>query len=235
MLRWPVVVFDLDDTLYPEHQYVMSGFQAVSAYLEDRGLARANKVSDCLHSLFRRGIRGNTFDTMLKQLGLENRIEVNELIDHYRAHKPTLKLHPWVQPLVEALKGEGAILGLISDGYLQAQRAKWQALPLAAHFTHVLFSDSLGREHWKPSTKPFLQMIDVTSCAPKDVVYIGDNPLKDFKGPNDLGMPSIHLKIDGGIHCDEKPKNSSYRATFETRSPEIDLPTLLLMEDLSPV
>ena len=54
-----VVVFDLDDTLYLERDYVRSGFRAVDAWLASRGIlgffgeAWAN---------FENGLRGKAFD-----------------------------------------------------------------------------------------------------------------------------------------------------------------------------
>ena len=33
---WQGIVFDLDDTLYPERDYVLSGFKAVASWAEAR-------------------------------------------------------------------------------------------------------------------------------------------------------------------------------------------------------
>ena len=62
-----VVVFDLDDTLFPERQYVLSGFRAVDAWLrEAKGL---DGFYDRATALLDAGSRGNIFDFALATLG----------------------------------------------------------------------------------------------------------------------------------------------------------------------
>ena len=46
-------------------------------------------------------------------------------------------------------------MGLLSDGYLEVQQNKFKALDLAVFFDAVLFTDELGRQYWKPHTRPF--------------------------------------------------------------------------------
>jgi len=64
----PVLVFDLDDTLYPECDYVRSGFAAVDRWLrEHRGVTGFSEIAN---AHFRGGRRGNIFDLSLEELGL---------------------------------------------------------------------------------------------------------------------------------------------------------------------
>ena len=61
-----VVLFDLDDTLYAERDYVFSGFEAVARWAEPRLGLPAKESSAELRRLFDCGVRGNTFNRWLE-------------------------------------------------------------------------------------------------------------------------------------------------------------------------
>ena len=46
-------------------------------------------------------------------------------------------------------------LALLTDGYLPAQRLKVQALGIEKYFQAIVYTEELGREYWKPSTRGF--------------------------------------------------------------------------------
>ena len=68
----------------------------------------------------------------------------------------------------------------------------------------------MGRKYWKPSIKPFLKVLDELDASKKNVIYVADNPLKDFKGPNLLGMKSLRLCIEDGEYFHITPPADEY-------------------------
>ena len=57
-----VVCFDLDDTLYPEIEYVKSGFKAVSEYLtQEISKKDADTLYNSLVSILKENGRGEVF------------------------------------------------------------------------------------------------------------------------------------------------------------------------------
>src|SRR5438105_4418137 len=58
------VVFDLDDTLYLEREYVRSGFLYVASTLHGKGGVHQAEIFESLWGLFEVGIRPNTFDRL---------------------------------------------------------------------------------------------------------------------------------------------------------------------------
>ena len=197
------VIFDLDDTLYPERDYVLSGFRAVAQWAQrelgipsDEGYARFER-------LFAEGVRGTTFNQWLRESGLPEESWVSQMVQVYRRHQPHIQPFADVPALLGRL-GRRYKLGLISDGYLQVQRKKWRALGLESHFSAVVFSDEGGRECWKPSTWPYRQALQRLGCGPDEAVYVGDNLLKDFWGANQLGMGTIHLHRHIGEYADRQ-------------------------------
>ena len=80
------VVFDLDDTLYPEESFNLSGYRAVGRHVETRcGVSGFGSKCAELHAL---GVRGDLFERVLKLTGLT--LPVAELVEVYRNHQPEL-------------------------------------------------------------------------------------------------------------------------------------------------
>ena len=66
------VLFDLDDTLYPEIQYVCSGFRAVAAFLhQNRTAADPEYIFQLLWHTFENGPRNRVFNLVLEQLHIK--------------------------------------------------------------------------------------------------------------------------------------------------------------------
>ena len=72
----------------------------------------------------------------------------------------------------------------------------------------IIVTDDYGKDYWKPSVKPFQIMLDYFDMKPKETVYIGDNPNKDFIPCKKLGINSVRIiRSIGdymGIVVDEK-------------------------------
>ena len=212
-MRLKAVVFDLDDTLYPERDYVLSGFRRVARWMEYRGGGPAERSFDELRHLVDSGVRGETFDVWLQRRGLEAALSA-DLVDVYRSHHPKIAPFPGVRALLRRLSRR-ALLGLLSDGYLEVQRAKLDALRLRRYFDAVVFSDALGREAWKPSPAPFQAMVARLRVDPATAVYVADNPAKDFLGARRAGMTSIRVRRADGIYGALEPTTSEHAPDHE--------------------
>ncbi len=192
MGKLKAIIFDLDDTLYAERDFVLSGFQAVSDWgAINLGISKEIGYST-LANLYYQGVRNNTFNQWLEIHDVDSAMIVPKLLDVYRQHFPTISPFPESVNLLKTTASSYKI-GLVSDGYLGVQQRKWAALGLNHFFDAVVFSDSLGRANWKPSTAPFESVLAQLNTLPAESVYIGDNPLKDFFGARQLGMYTIQV------------------------------------------
>jgi putative hydrolase of the HAD superfamily len=193
-----IVVFDLDDTLFPEWQYVLSGFRAV-----DEWLANSQKITGFYadaKKLFDTGARGNIFDLALKALGREPEKEfVAEMLRVYREHKPRIDLYEDAKWAINFFGAVGP-LGLLTDGYLVTQQNKFATLNIAEAFKAVVFSDALGRECWKPSPEPYRRIMQMIPGEAAEYIYVADNPKKDFVTARKLGWATIHIDRPEGVY-----------------------------------
>lgn len=193
------VVFDLDDTLYPESAYVASGFRAVGdALSREHGVTGFGELAA---SLAASGVRGNVFDEALRRLGRGDDAGrlVPWCVTTYREHLPAIELFPEAREALEELHGQ-VKLGVLTDGWLAAQRRKVEALGLAARVDAVVFSDSFGREHWKPSPVPYRAVAEALGVAHDGCVYVADNPAKDFITARSLGWRTVQVSRPGQTH-----------------------------------
>jgi putative hydrolase of the HAD superfamily len=187
------IIFDLDDTLYLEKDFILSGFRAVSDWAaENLGIATEKGYQD-LANLYHQGVRNNTFDLWLSSYQIKQQDIPAKLIEVYRTHIPDIEPLSDTIGLLRNIVSKYKI-GLVSDGYLEVQRRKWSALKLDPFFDAVVFSDQLGRKCWKPSVAPFDLVLEKLNSNPAHSVYIGDNATKDFLGARQIGMYTIQIK-----------------------------------------
>lgn len=220
------VIFDLDDTLYREADYCRSGFSAVARYLaKNCADTTENAIFDALWSQFAAGNRVQVFNACLEKLSMPCCEEtISELVAIYRNHMPVLHLPGESKAVLDELY-RSYTLALLTDGFLPAQRYKVEALGIAHYFKCIIYTESLGREHWKPSVAGFEKVLADCATAASHSVYVADNAVKDFIGPNKLGMESIQLLIPGAIHgCPAPDASAEPRSVIPSLS---FLPSLL--------
>lgn len=194
------VVFDLDDTLYFEREYVRSGYEAVAAAVAPAAGVDQETLTSVMWGWFTAGLTTGTFDRLLGQFPeAASTWSVPELVHLYRTHEPHIALTSDVEALLEILSARGVFLGVVSDGHLVGQRAKARSLGLMEKFDAVVFTDRWGRADWKPSTRGFREIERICGLAGNALVYVGDNPKKDFFAPNELGWATVRLCCEGQL------------------------------------
>ena len=182
-----VVCFDLDDTLYKEIDFYMSGVRFIFQKFLSMHL---NYDSPFLR------IDSDWFNYVLKNTNLTS----DELRQEYRNHTPNLILSEEARNCLDMLKKQGCLLTVITDGRSITQRNKLTSLSLLNDFGMVVISEEIGTE--KPSQNNFRIVMD--NYPDHKYIYIGDNTNKDFISPNKLGWETICLLDDGrNIHSQD--------------------------------
>lgn len=206
----PVLVFDLDDTLYPELSYVHSGFRAVAAFLSPLlgvpadALAAGMIAEEAAHG------RGQVFDNVLRQHGRWTKTLVAACLRTYRQHAPELTLYPDAERCLARFAAEP--LYLVTDGHKQVQARKVATLGLGEQVRHAYLTNRYGRHRAKPDPHVFGLICRREGVPPGRVVYVGDNPRKDFVGIKPLGFRTVrilrgnyaHLEADAAHEADQR-------------------------------
>jgi putative hydrolase of the HAD superfamily len=191
------IVFDLDDTIVKEVDYLKSAFKEISEHLDP-----GNK------SIFSEMFRWyqDKEDVFSHLESKYKNAEKTTLIELYRSHYPKFDDINQNKDFLTTLKNKGHILGIITDGYSVTQRNKLKALEIESLFDLIIISEEFGSE--KPDKNNFevFHQFKTEGCF-----YVGDNVNKDFISPNLLGWTSICLLDDGNnIHKQDFDKDFIY-------------------------
>jgi putative hydrolase of the HAD superfamily len=209
-----VIVFDLDDTLYKERDYVKSGTEAVLQLLLDTNILSQKTVHtfvadvDYSTGVIDRLCQHFNFDAKLKEA----------LIWCYRLHEPQIKLEPETVTVLAWAKEFAAAIAIITDGRSVTQRLKLRALGLS----HIKAFVSDEHLNGKPEPEMFLKVQEAwPNCR---YAYIADNLDKDFLAPNKLGWITVGL-LDDGRNIRRTNSNDSVKQ-------HIDLQPMVWISDL---
>lgn len=194
------VIFDLDDTLYSEKEYVRSGYKAVSDFL-------GGGYEEKLWGYF--DAKKPAIDELLKEIG--NIKIIDDILDIYRSHKPEIHFYEGVEELLVKLHKKGIKIGLITDGRPQGQRNKIEALGLEGYVDDIIVTDELGGVQFrKPCDIAFRILQNKWRLPASEMIYVADNLEKDFQAPQRLGMKSAWFKNEDGLYAVNCLDNFNY-------------------------
>jgi putative hydrolase of the HAD superfamily len=189
------IVFDLDNTLYRERDFVTSGFRAVVQYLADTYGYCVQRLLPAMMTTLEEEGRKAVFD-MLRDKFLDSSIPISELVDVYRRHSPSIRLYSGYSGLLKWL-ARNHKLGIITDGLPEVQQKKVQALRLQSLMDCIVYTWEFGVEKEKPHPFPFSLMLESLGADPDSVLFVGDNPDKDCRGAHGAGMKYAQLQTCG--------------------------------------
>ena len=188
------VIFDLDDTLYSEKEYVRSGYQKIAEILPE-----VENAAEKLWTLFE--AKKSAIDELLKMENIQSEDVKQACLQAYRYQIPDIHLYEGVAEMLKEFKDKGLKLGIITDGRPEGQRAKMQVLGLEKMVDYIIVTDEFGGpEFRKPNPIAFQTMKEKLGVEYNEMCYLGDNIKKDFIVPQQLGMRSIRFLNKDGLY-----------------------------------
>jgi len=207
------VVFDVDDTVYLERDYVRSGFDAVGRLVAAQWPEAA--FAEQCWQLFLDGHRGNIFNEAAAALRLSLPPDaVAQFVKVYREHEPAIAFAPDAGDVV-AWASTRYRSGVVTDGPSASQSRKVKALGLDRLAGTVVLTDELGPGKGKPALDAFRLIETQQRVSGAACVYVADNPDKDFAGPKALGWHTIRVRRDLGLHA-AKPSGQDVDCEINT-------------------
>lgn len=212
------VVFDLDDTLAPEYLFVKSGYMAVAREIYNEcsdkelnvSMGEVKDIYNVLIDEFNKDHR-NVFNRVLATLGLaEDKDFIMNLVKLYREHEIDTEIYKFyddVVPAIEKLKSYGYKLGILSDGFSVSQHNKAKALGVENYFDKIIFTEDLGADCSKPSPAGFDALCQYFDVKPEEMVYIGDNPKKDFAIKQSRLIKTMRIYREGSVYANAEYKD----------------------------
>jgi len=187
-----IVVFDLDDTLYDELTFVKSGFLKVAEYVNKTYGINPDTAYGIMCSELDANGRGRVFDTLLLAYAVYSTSAVRKCVSVYRGHPPDITLNPDALRCLDRLAQFNKYV--VTDGNKIVQRNKAWALGLFPVMKKIFITHEYGKRNAKPSAHCFNRIAQMEKTPPGNIVYIADNPQKDFINIKKLGFKTIRIR-----------------------------------------
>lgn len=195
-----VIVFDLDDTLYDELSYVKSGFHEVASFIAKKYNVAEVETNKWMWSRLQTHGRGSIFDDVLRHYGIYTKKVAKECLSVYRTHKPNISLPDNTLKFLKSISSYP--LYIVTDGNKIVQHNKLEALGLYPIMKHCYVTHRYGKKNAKPSPYCFTHIMRQEKVESQDIVYVGDNPRKDFVGIKPLGFKTIRIMTGQHKHIE---------------------------------
>jgi putative hydrolase of the HAD superfamily len=202
-----VISFDLDDTLWPTMQTIVEAERQLFRWLEEntpeiarqhsieslrahrRELALANPAiaHDMNHTRelhLRELFAGQGYDSALAEVAVR----------HFQQHRNRVFPYEDVRPVLERLREE-FILVSVTNGTTEVGKT-----PLAGLFHHSFNAVDAGKA--KPHPAIFELVIDRTGASRREVLHVGDDPVRDIAPASDLGLVTAWINRHGQVWPD---------------------------------
>lgn len=188
-----LIIFDLDDTLYNEREYVLSGFETVARYVSRKTGIDFQKIYLILLESFILYGRGKNFDYLLRRLSTRKKITVPELKKIYQEHLPKIALSEKTIKMLKKLHNKYKLC-LITNGWAHVQKRKVESLELAKYFYLIIYTQEGGLMVFrKPHPKYFFEACSIFKVKPKEALVVGDDLTTDAAGALAAGMRFYHI------------------------------------------
>lgn len=206
-MRPAAILIDLDDTILSSTGGQREAWAEVLAAFDGRfgehghatvhrGVLEASRSlwSDAeSHRRWRQDIRAARREVVRRAfaaLALDDAALGHELADTFSDHRhAAMYLFPGAVDTLEALRGRGIPLGLVTNGAASEQRDKVERFDLARHFDHILIEGEFGRG--KPEPEVFHHLMACFGTTPETTWVVGDNLEWEVEAPQKLGMHAI--------------------------------------------
>ena len=201
------IVFDLDDTLYPQKAFKQSGFKIVARWVsENYDFSRSVVLTELDGILERKGASyPYMFNDLADRIFMDKR-SIPQMVQVFIEHEPRISCYPGVPEMLARLRTRFR-LGLLTDGRLAVQQRKIRALGLETNVDEILCSDRMGLE--KPANELYEWFERQFGIAGRNLMYVGDNPHKDFYGANLRGWSTVCVLTEENqkINCESAFKS----------------------------
>jgi len=220
MMKYKVVLFDADDTLFDfkkseTHAFMKTMTEYEEVYDESIHLKAYHDINTRIWKEFEMGeitqkeLKVERFRRLREALGMSFHPE--EFAKRYMHHLSYASfVYPDAERLMEELKGKFK-MAIITNGLTQVQTRRIRNAPLAKYFQDVIISEEIGVS--KPSPQIFVHALEKLGHADAgNVLMIGDSLTSDIKGGEDFGMDTCWFNPEG------KENRTAVNPTYEVRT-----------------
>ena len=188
VVRYPVVLFDLDGTLVDSAGVILASFHHATETVLQRRFPDEQILAQ---------VGGSNLEAQMTLLAPD---KVDELVRVYRAHNDPsyseMSCFAGMVDVLAQLKEEGRRLGVVSAKRRPTVERVFDGAGIGKYFDVVVGSDATERH--KPHPEPLLRALDELGARPEDAAYVGDSPF-DMAAAKAAHVFAVAVAW-GGIH-----------------------------------
>ncbi len=194
MLSIRAAVFDLDNVLYDEKDYVFPALRKIARFIAGYCRFSEDAIYFMLISDFNKkgSMYPRLFNDILDDLRLDQSL-IKEILRLYAQADPKLEFFPETKNVLLTLRDLGIKLALVTNGGVQIQRNKIRLLDAEKYFDAVLYAREIERGNDKPDPQVYWAALQKLGVEGGETICVGDNPFTDFYGAKQLGMRTIRV------------------------------------------
>lgn len=187
-----LVIFDLDDTLYPEKVYFSAVFSRFEQYYGYRpGIL--NQAFERVNRKFSRDILKDT----LSGADIYSQQAHDNLFHFYRSAELSLTLPLESQQVLNVLKDSHCKIALLTNGVVAVQQNKVKSLAIESWCDAVFYARNNPQGVEKPDPRCFQQVLAHFGVLAEDTLMIGDCVENDYLGAKRAGLNALWFKGRG--------------------------------------
>ncbi|SES34377.1 HAD family hydrolase [Psychrobacillus sp. OK032] len=189
------VLFDLDGTLLDRDEsvkkFIDSQYDRLSNYL---GHIPREKYMTRFIELDSRGYvwKDKVYQQLVEEYNIVNIDWEYLLQDYISEFKHHCVPFPNLHSMLEELRSNNLVLGMITNGFGQFQMDNIVALGIEKYFDAILVSETEGIK--KPDPAIFERALERLNITPGEAVFVGDHPENDVMASQYVGMKGIWKK-----------------------------------------
>lgn len=209
--RIAAVLFDLDDTLHDDTAaYRRAATRVADEVARERGFdARAlddayvEETEGFWDRLSRKDLSAKIVDVRkrlwqraLERIGIDDEALAEQCARDYNAYRRDyFALFPGALELLQALRGQGKRLGLVTNGFAETHHDKIAVLQIRDAFDAIFIANEVGMV--KPDPRLFEHACRVLGAAPPSVAMVGDRYERDIRGAIEAGLLTVWVNVRG--------------------------------------
>ncbi len=204
MIRFPVVLFDLDGTVVDSGGIILASMRHATREVLGRDFGDAELMQ---------AVGGPGLEAQMEVFAPER---VEELVRVYRAHNEPLhdelEACAGMEDVLLRLHEQGHRLGVVTAKRRSTVELAFARVPIAHLFETVVGGDETQKH--KPDPEPLLLAAERMNARPDETAYVGDSPF-DIRAAKAAGMHAIAVTW-GRIHDRERLEREEPDAIVDT-------------------
>ena len=168
--KYKLVVFDLDNTLYRETDYLFAAYRRIA----ERCAAdpkTAEEYYSYLCTSFTREGRADLFQRFKDRYAVA--LSIPQMLEILRTTECALPIYPAKKDQIAQLLEKGKKVAILTNGNSQQQRQKIVNLQIKKIFSQIVVVYASGIEN-KPSPRALQQLMAQTGVRPEETLFVGD-------------------------------------------------------------